>query len=327
MTATTQSYCKRLAGETSICWNRFWFVPIGRAPLDLLRVVSGGIALILLLTLLPDLAFYFGPEGVLPVSAIEQLEGPLHGVSYLNYFTSPTELMVLHVVGIVFVAMFTLGLFTPITSVAALAVMLSTVHRGPMLASLVEPVVTMVMFYYCLGPGGPFAWIASKFSGRPIERVSSWATVSLRLIQVHLCLLYATMGLSKLMSDTWWGGSGVWWLIARPESRLFDLTGLATWEIGGTPIGIYVINLWSHAIVVFELAFALLIWNRLLRPLLLGWSLIHWIGVAILLGQPILALMMIGANAAFLDTEVPQGSPDACGLKSRPEPRDSKRRA
>jgi hypothetical protein len=214
--------------------------------------------------------------------------------------------MLLQVGGIVVVGMFTLGLFTPITSVASLAVMLSTVHRAPMLTSLVEPVVTMVMFYYCLGPGGPIAWIVGKLYNRPVERVSSWATVALRLVQVHLCLLYATMGLSKLMSDAWWNGTGVWWLMARPESRLIDLTGMATWNIGGTPVGIYLINLWTHAIVVFELAFPLLVWNRLVRPLLLGWSLVHWAGIAILLGQPLLALTMIGANAAFLDAERPE---------------------
>jgi hypothetical protein len=307
MIAPSQTYWGRLAAEAGAGWNRFWFQPIGRVPLDLLRIVSGAIALILLATLLPDLAFYFGPNGLLPVSAVNQLEGTLRGVSYLDHFTSPTELLLLQIGGMVVVAMFTLGLFTPITSVASLVVMLSTVHRAPMLTSLVEPVVTMVMFYYCLGPGGPIAWVVSKINNRPIERVSSWATVALRLVQVHVCLLYATMGLSKLMSDAWWNGTGVWWLMARPESRLIDLTGLAAWNIGGTPFGLYLINLWTHAIVVFELAFPLLVWNRLVRPLLLGWSLVHWAGIAILLGQPLLALTMIGANAAFLDAERREG--------------------
>jgi hypothetical protein len=131
----------------------------------------------------------------------------------------------------------------------------------------------------------------------------AWSSVPLRLIQVHLCLLYATMGLSKLMSDSWWNGTGVWWLMARPESRLVNLTWLAELQMGSTPLGLYLINLWSHAIVFFELAFAVLIWNRLIRPLLLGWSVLHWAGIAVLLGQPLLAVTMIAVNVAFLEDQ------------------------
>ena len=42
----------------------------------------------------------------------------------------------------------------------------------------------------------------------------------------------------------------MWWLIARPESRLVDLTWLYP-----TP---KLIDLWTHAIVLFELGFPVL---------------------------------------------------------------------
>ena len=54
----------------------------------------------------------------------------------------------------------------------------------------------------------------------------------------------------------------MWWLIARPESRLVDFTWLHT-----TP---KVIDFWTHAVVFFELTFPILIWIPLARPLLLG---------------------------------------------------------
>ena len=80
-------------------------------------------------------------------------------------------------------------------------------------------------------------------------------------------------------------------LIAKPESRAVDLTGLA-----GAP---YIINVWTLAIVLFELCFAFLIWNRLARPLLLGLALPIWIGTALLTGMTSWALMMLVANLAF----------------------------
>lgn len=300
MGAAVQNYFSELVAATGDCWNRFWFTPTDRRPLDGLRIFAGCISLYLLATLAPDLGFYFGENGILPVESVYQMEGELKSLSYLDYFTSTQELLIIHILGMVVVGLFTFGILTPITSVGALIVMLSTVHRAPMITSLVEPVITMLLFYICVGPAGPIAGVVRLFTQRSNEQVSTWATVALRLIQVHLVLLYAMMGLSKLMSEAWWNGTGSWWLMARPESRLIDLTGIADFTVGTTAIGIYLINFWTHLVVIFELAFAVLVWNRLLRPLLLGWSVVHWIGIGIVLGQPLLAVTMIGANIAFL---------------------------
>lgn len=300
MASAVQNYFSSLVETTGNGWNRFWFTPVDRKPLDWLRIVAGCVSLYLLVTLTPDLNFYFGENGILPVETVNQMEGELRSLSYLDYFTSSQELLIVHVLGIVVVALFTLGVLTPFTSVASLIVMLSTAHRAPMITTLVEPVITMLMFYLCVGPAGPIAGVVRLFNQRPVEQVSTWAAVSLRLIQVHLVLLYAMMGLSKLYSESWWNGTGVWWLMARPESRLLDLTGLAEITMGTTPVGIYLVNFWTHAVVIFELAFAVLIWNRMLRPLLLAWSVLHWVGIGIVLGQPLLAITMIGANAAFV---------------------------
>ncbi len=303
-----KTYFSSLIADTGTCWNRFWFWPLDRRPLDWLRIVAGCVSLYLLATLTPDLNTYFGENGLLPVEAVNRVStnaagDSLRGWSYLDYFTSSTELLSVHVLGIAVVALFTLGWLTPATSLLSLVVMLSTVHRAPMITTLVEPVVTLVLFYWCLGPGGPIAWAARAITRQPMQRVSVWASVSLRLIQVHVALLYGTMGLSKLLSDTWWNGTGIWWLMARPESRLLNLAGMAELTLGTTPIGLYLVNSWTHAVVVYELAFAVLIWNRTLRPLLLGWSIVHWIGIAILLGQPLLAVTMIGVNAAFMTND------------------------
>lgn len=306
MSAAVQSYFSHLTAETGACWNRFWFTPTDRTPLDRLRIVVGLVSLYLLASLLPDLGFYFGENGVLPVQTVNDVSfsefaGNLRGWSYLDYFTAPSELLALQIVGIVVVGLFTFGVFTPLTSALSLVVMLSTVNRAPMLTTLVEPVVTMALFYLCLGPAGPIAGIAARILDRPIPLVSSWATVAVRLVQVHLAGLYLAMGLSKLLSETWWNGTGAWWLMARTESRLFDVSGIAELMIGTTPIGLLIVNAWTHVVVIFELTFAVLIWNRMVRPLLLGWSVIHWIGIGVLLGQPLLALTMIGVNVAFIE--------------------------
>ena len=99
-------------------------------------------------------------------------------------------------------------------------------------------------------------------------------------------------------SATWWRGEALWWLIAKSESRVLDLTFLNSVTAG------YVVNAWTHAIVFGELAFGLLIWKPTARPLLLILATLGWISLAPVTGLVSYSAVMLVANLAFL-------SPDA----------------
>ena len=131
--------------------------------------------------------------------------------------------------------------------------------------------------------------------GADAARSSLGANVSIRLIQLHGCALCALSGLTMLSGQIWWSGEAVWWLIARPDSRLLDLTWLHS--------SIYLINLWTHAIVAFALVFPLLIWKRDTRPLLVVTAAVVWLSVGVLTGLMAFAASMIVASVAFLPAE------------------------
>lgn len=303
---TVGDYFRELCDRFGDGWNRFWYTPSDAYTLSFMRLLTGLLALYMHFTLLPDIATFFADGGWLPPDAVSQMEGARALPSYLNHLSSPTELKVAHVAGLVILGMFAAGFFTRIASVLALVVVVSTVNRAPMLCSQLEPVVIMVMFYLCFAPAGAYfsldAWLKRRAAARENRLVvgpgpqPSFATnIATRLIQVHLAMLYAVMGLSKLFALDWWTGSGVWWLITRAESRLVDLTGLAAHP--------YLVNFWTHAIVVFELAFAILIWNRLARPLLLGVAVVMWLLTALVTGNIAFSLMMLIANLAYVSPE------------------------
>ena len=305
MTAVGQ-YFNTLFDQFGEAWNRFWFEPREPYTLSLMRVLTGMIALYTQLTLLPDAVRFFAASGWLPTEAITEIEAGRSIPSYFSYLTSATEVRMAIVLGIVVLAMFTIGLFTRLATVGSLLVMASTVNRGPMLASQLEPAIIMVLFYLCFAPTGEYfsvdGWLKRRRASQPGATALSLepqrsvgAAIATRLLQVHLSMLYATMGLSKLFSPEWWNGSGVWWLAMRPNSSLVDLSGL-----GDHP---YLINAWTHAIVAFELAFAILIWNRLARPLLLGISVVMWLLTGLLIGNLPFALTMLVANLAFVRPE------------------------
>lgn len=289
-------------------WNRFWFTPTHPLPLAVLRIGVGLIVLYLVATYGFDLRRLFDPEtGLLrldTIQAVIQQTDRSVRFSYLDYADGRT-LPVFHYAGVAVVALFVVGCFTRITAVASLVVFLSYYHRGPMLTGMAEPVLAYLLFYLCLGPCGAVlsvdAWRKRRATGGKLDVVPTYAaTVPLRLIQVHTSLIYFLMFLGKQQNNSrggsiWWNGTAVWWLIARPESALVDLRWLHQYP--------YLVNLWTTCIFFFELAFALLIWNRTARPLLIGLSAVVWTGTALISGLVPFSLAMFVAGLSFVSPE------------------------
>ncbi|MGB6045888.1 MAG: hypothetical protein WBF93_22225 [Pirellulales bacterium] len=312
-----RNYFASLFAATGVGWNRWWYTKADPFNLCVLRIAVGLIALYLHVTYTWDLAYFLPTGGLLPFELTEQLatDGVLNParLSYLSYLFTPTELYIAHTAGGVILLMFTVGWCTRVTSWLALWVTLSYVHRAPFATSEVEPILSMLQFYLCLGPCGRFlsvdnwrrrrraAVAAQQRADVPDETVS--ANIAIRLIQVHTALACLMMGLGKLAGpgslqdvivwrDLWGTGEATWIMIARPLSPMVDLKWLEK-----SP---YLLQAWSHAILLFEMLFGLLVWNRWLRPLMLGLAVVHWGLLSLISGVPMLSVLMIVANIAFV---------------------------
>lgn len=320
MNVTPGNYFQALANEVARDWNRFWFTPSDPATLGVLRVAVGVIALCLVASYTPDLDRYFGDHGLLPVKLLTDIQQAVGDdlqpvppqvreaiprqfrFSYLDYLTGSGTLKAVHLAGLAVLMLFTLGLLTRLTAVASLVVFLSYVHRGPMLTSGTEPLVAMLLFYLAIGPSGDvFSLDARRARKRlgdvpgahtPAVTASSWATVAIRLIQVHFTLVLVMMAISKLANDAWWNGLGVWWLMTKAESRMVDLTGLHEVRL--------LINAWTYAVLFWQALMPILIWNRLARPLMVLVNAVMWLLLAPVVGNLFLAAVMIVASLAFV---------------------------
>jgi hypothetical protein len=296
MITATRNYFAELSDRFAQGWTRFWFTPTDPATLCAMRLLIGLVVVYLHASLTPDLVTLFGREGLLPVAEIAPLEAG--NFSYLNYLSRPSDLWIAHFAGLAILGLFTAGLWTRVTTVLALVVLLSDINRAPMLSGRADQVAAMIMFYLCFAPAGRRYSLDSWLKRRAADRVYddetlfTTATIATRLIQVHLALLVAMMGFSKLTGDAWWTGQAMWWLIARQESRWVDLTGLHA-----AP---KLIDLWTHAIVLFELVFPVVIWVPLARPLLIAAGIVIWSSLVLVTGDVPFALTMIIASMAFV---------------------------
>ncbi len=218
----------------------------------------------------------------------------------------------MHAVALAAATMFTIGLFTRITTLVTAVMLISYMWRAPLLNAEMELVLVMLVVYLCLGPCGAELSVDRCLARRrekqgllpsrdaahlDAPRLSSAATVSIRLIQIHLTAIVVSMALAKCRSASWWQGEAIWWMAARPDSRLVDLTRLLAGKLE-------LVNLWTHAIVVFEFAFAVLVWNRWTRPAMLALSVAVWVSVMLLTGLIGFCLAMMVASLAFVSPQV-----------------------
>jgi predicted DCC family thiol-disulfide oxidoreductase YuxK len=130
--------------------------------------------------------------------------------------------------------------------------------------------------------------------GEPaVPRPTVSANLALRLIQIHFVLIYGMAGLAKLQGPSWWNGTALWKTMATGEFVVFNFTALAAWP--------HLINFLTHASLALELLYPILVWVRLVRPLMLAGVVALHAGIAIMSpGLTEFALAMLVGNVAFV---------------------------
>lgn len=303
MSMSTDRLSRPLGTEWADAWNRFWFTPGSPLPLAALRVGVGASLVFYLLLLFPDVGVWMGSQGLVPRDLYQRIViggldvNILAYWSIFNHLHSPGEVLAVHVVAIVIALLFTAGVYSRVTSVLSLVMLLQYVHRAPFVMGQVEPVLSFLLLYLSVSPCGAAISFDAWRTKTPIAKIPpSWtATTSLRLIQVHLAAFYLMMAVSKINGDLWLRGDGVWGLMAMTQARLIDLSALREYE--------YVLNAWSLAVVTYELLFAGLIWPRLMRPVVLWLGVAHWLLLLLASGLVQFCLLMLVANLAYVPAD------------------------
>ena len=100
-------------------------------------------------------------------------------------------------------------------------------------------------------------------------------------------------GLAKLQGSSWWNGNAIWKTMTTGEFVVLDFTALAAWPL--------VVNFLTHFSLALELLYPVVIWVRILRPLLLAGMMVLHVGIAVMSpGLAEFALAMLAGNLAFV---------------------------
>lgn len=115
------------------------------------------------------------------------------------------------------------------------------------------------------------------------------ASLSVLVLRLHLCIIYAAAGISKSMGEQWWSGDAVWRALALPQFQQFDPSALLHFP--------WIIQAVSVTSVVVQLLYPVLAWTRLRFAIVVATELMH-LGIAVFLGLWLFSGIMIVLNAA-----------------------------
>ena len=279
-------------------WDRFWFSPSDPATLGAIRILAGLMLLYTHLIWLWSSADFFGPASWIPAATVRQVETGTYTWSHLQWSNVSILVAASHVVAITACIALTLGVWSRAAAIVVFLMTVSFNHRIPGALYGLDQVNTFLALYLAIGPSGACysldRWLRRRFSSEKIDDVetSVAANLAVRLMQIHLCLIYLFAGLSKLQGAAWWDGTAFWGGVASLEYQSMDLTWLATWPL--------TVNLLTHVTVLWELSYCVLIWPRLTRPVVLLLGICVHSGIALALGMKTFGLVMLIANVSFI---------------------------
>ena len=266
-------------------WLEFWFTPADPRPVAIVRIVAAGLGLALLWSYAPDLQTWFGPDGMIDAATAAAWRPPF-GCSLYDFAWSAAAVRLLFMVTVGVFVMLLVGLGTPLVSCLAPVLWASLLHRGPMLAGPADDCLSVLLWCLAVGRSGrAFAVdrLLADRAGRPAPLRSVRCRIAAGLLQVHAAVIAAAAALAQLTGDVWWNGTAAWWLAVRRDSRLLDLTAAyAASE--------YLMNLVTHAIPLFEVAFAIGLWPAATRVACARAGLIAWPLIGVLAGEPLWGL-------------------------------------
>jgi hypothetical protein len=206
----------------------------------------------------------------------------------------------------------TVGFWSRTASVLVWLGNVSFLHRAYMTSFGLDAITSMLTLYLMLGPTESALSLdrclargrrqrdarrrgSGVLRGADDPQPSVAANVVIRLIQVHMCIVYLCAGAAKLQGSAW-DGTAVYLTLMTYELAPTDMRWIAArdWLWQGVGLAGNVFTL------AFELSFTFLVWHRLWRPVVLAAALVMHLGITVSMGLGAFSAAMLTGCLAFV---------------------------
>ena len=289
----------RYAADLAQVWNAFWYTPADPSLLGLIRILAGTMLIYTHAIWGLVLNDFFGPKAWINRDLVELYQNE-YAYSFW-WWIPPGWIWPAYALAMLVLICFTIGLWTRLSAILSLVVVISFANRVPEALFGLDKINMILALYLAVGPSGRALSVdrllAIHRGKDPTPRAASvGANFAIRLIQIHMCIIYFFAGISKFQGQVWWTGQAMWLAaFGNSEIQSIDMTWLA-WHP-------WAVELLSHFTAIWELSFCALIWPRILRPLVLTGAVVLHVAIGATMGLWTFALVMLIGCASFLPPE------------------------
>ena len=286
--------------------NTYLFNP-HTSPLYLvfLRISTGIILLVSMFNLLPDFSNIYGVKGIVDpellalkksysLPSIHTLVETIQSYTGLEQDFILTGILVFY---LILCILLVLGLFTKPAALLLLLLHGSIFTSLPQFSYGFDYFCTIALFYCLIFPTHRYTSLDKiLFNLKP----STWVSFCLRILQIHICLVYFFGGLGKIVGHTWRNGEALWKTVHLPyfdNALNFDALGNYPW--------LWIIGGW--AICLIEILHPVFIHLKKTRTTMLSLIILLHLSIALILNLYLFSAIMIAFNITayyypFLDT-------------------------
>lgn len=298
-------------------WDRFWFAPQPTSALALVRIAAGAICIGWALSLLPDLFSFYSSDGVIP----EQLPNQGEGVwGLLDVFPSDGALVALWVAFLAASVALMLGLFTRLAALVTLICLISFARRNHLVLNSGDGLLRVLVLFLALAPAGA----SLSLDRLRRSRADFWefparAPWALRLIQVQIGVLYVSTVWQKARGTRWNDGTAVSFANRIEDLERFPLPSLLKNDL-------LMANVLTFGTLAVELSLGVLVWNRVLRPWVLGLGVALHLGIDYSLRVGFFSYALFACYLAFVPPDTARNAILGCRdrvLKRRRRPQEA----
>jgi hypothetical protein len=283
---------------------RFVAAPASPAPLAVFRIGVASVLLFQALSLSQDLLDLYGSRGVVQWQVMDptlhefvpRMSWLTEGLARLGV-SDAAAVKGVFLVYVSALAALLLGYRTRWAAIAAYLTHLTMKSSAGASIYGVDSFAQIALFYCMWAPIGD-ALSLDRSAGRTTGEPSSLARLGLRVIQIHLCIMYLACALEKGSGDDWWNGEAIWCALMRSDLCGFDMSWLASVPLLPKLAGL--------GTLVIEGFYPIFVWPRRTRTF---WALatisLH-MGIAIFMGLvSFSAMMSVFTASMFLVSATP----------------------
>ncbi len=269
-----------------------WTEPVPAERLAILRIGTAAVLLLdIVANYLPHISDLFGPNS-LGDPAVFWRDRPATFWSLLAWVQSPAVLQAAVIAWAVAAVLLLLGLCSRTSAGVAWALSQSFLALNPYAHNAGDTVRTIILLYLMLSPCGA-VWSLDRWLRR--HRVTGPTLVypwPLRLLLIQMAVIYFNNGVHKLIGPQWRAGSSLYYVLS-------DLT-LTRWSYAEVPLPFVLTQMLTWGVLVWELAFPLLVFLPSTRSATLLTGVLLHLGIGLSMELGVFALYMLCLYLPFI---------------------------